>query len=1714
MNDFVDSFAYWLADFGLTNTVLLTVALVALTLMEQPAKRLAVVKGAMLAIALLAGLCAVPGWSLVNLATSLTAQEHPPSDATVVNVGPPAITPTDALEFSLPIAANPATLPVAEAAPRISWSWRSIALVAYSLGSGATFLWLTVGWASAYRLLRDARPVPSEFEDLLSTVLAVAPSRPQLRVSSRIDVAAALGVWRPTVLLPSSWVTGRGTNDLRAVLAHECAHVRNGDLKWLALSRVLNVALWMHPLYLLLRRRMRLEQESLADAAAAELSSRTTYAEQLVAWARTVPLRSRPALASAVGLWESPSQLRRRVALLLDERFAVLRECSRRLRRTTLVAFGLVALLLSAFTLRPTLSAPAEESTLPDHVVEGDRYVLCRVTTDLQRSLLGNAAQPVADASACLIVNAATFAEEPHDQGSPVLKELSTRLATWAQVDDRRLVVQVYVAPSSGDKEFTERKDFAETLSRHLERLASAVGYERVSSSRVHAGDFDWGKFVGKAESLAKPVSTDAEQTVGDERVEVFAVQTFLSRMLVNADCVVNILPIIQQPEAQDFPSQFQESMNEFVPQLKYDQSDTMLLRVQCTDSAEGRLMNWIEDRLGKNRFAAEISFKTCNLSMSYVAESDAGPKREDITGRIVRPDGSPAAGVSVMAYSMVDPDKLSLPHGFERGTTDVEGRFRLSLYSGGKEVLWILPDDYVPQTHVINDRRGDLGNFELTTGLYFHGSVVDEHSQPIPNVWVNAELVAGAAKQRIDMPVADHIQRSSLTDSDGHFDLGPLPSGTFRLGPDELPAEKPGDQNRRPLPAAYLPQRLDLSAASELEELEIKPVESVRIEVHFVDSSGKPVRGNGFFLIGTGPDGHRVALQRRQQGQETVSFVAPKGLTGTIIDFPRSSMRVRRAPDEPWENDWSLDLGTLDRDWREIEAVRYRTPTVAVTAKDEDGKSIADFKPALFYHASDQPGSRTVRRIGEFRGDVNFERQTAGGWQSQHLLPDEVFTLTVTADGYEPFEFTQSIPEGERKTVDAELRRIRQADAGGAAEEADATGEKTNANLESTQHAVVGGGAVNVFVAGNPATPWDYRPNVLAIAVQDEVGKPIEGIEAIVIHTSPKPGERVVVPRAMTNAEGKVEFDGLVDSKRAAALQELEEMSQFPLTQGDIFYVVLRKEGRATVILAASDFTLAGRGVKRSVRMRPAVELSGRVTDWEGKPVVGATVAAGGIAGTFMLEGSNAVKTNADGRYRFRDRVAFNREAANKRIAEQNQWTLGADRDLSKIYPAVYDPAEDSSVSDLYVTHPDYAVTTVQGGDVPGTTDVVMLPAAAIEGRVIEFGSEEPVANVMVKTVGQVASAESSELFHTAGNAQSTIGSLHSAMTRTDAEGRYRLSNLPAGRYDVYAQAPENDIATTDWVCRGINDLVTDAKTSPTSAPDLVVGLGATIRGELVDAATGKPLSVGEPAVVQAVGMFVGGPNQQTVPLQRVSATVDGKFEIRAYPGKLRVYLMVQQSEEDGRPLITYRSTDDAMQSGRVFDMKHGESVEAEFQVWSNANLEALRQKIQAGYEAQASGDPASAVALFGDALEMDPESGSALAARAGALEKLGRDREALADYDAVGKLTSMDPFGYWRMADLLATSNEPEVRDGRRAVEVATKVLDAIRRQPPSVENEVNALALLAAAQAEAGDFEAAAATQREAIEKSPEQRRGEFRERLKLYEAGKAYRREGQR
>jgi len=91
--------------------------------------------------------------------------------------------------------------------------------------------------------------------------------------------------------------------------------------------------------------------------------------------------------------------------------------------------------------------------------------------------------------------------------------------------------------------------------------------------------------------------------------------------------------------------------------------------------------------------------------------------------------------------------------------------------------------------------------------------------------------------------------------------------------------------------------------------------------------------------------------------------------------------------------------------------------------------------------------------------------------------------------------------------------------------------------------------------------------------------------------------------------------------------------------------------------------------------------------------------------------------------------------------------------------------------------------------------------------------------------------------------------------------------------------------------------------------------------------------------------------------------------------------------------------------------------------------------------------------------------------------------------------------------LAWMLATSVDATVRDGRSAVEFAEKAVAATQRKNTAI------LDTLAAAYAEAGQFERAATVQQEAIDLLPDQNQKEdFASRLKLYETNTAYREPG--
>ena len=246
--------------------------------------------------------------------------------------------------------------------PKMSWS--ALLATAHLAGMACIVAWLALGWVASLRLRRTAQPAPANVSAILNELASLdslGSSASQLFTHDRIDVAVALGVWRPMILLPDRWTkqpiaTTAASRIWRTNRRTSSTTICNGS----PLARVLFVALWANPLFWLTKRRLRLDQEALADAAAAEITSRQQYAEQLVAWARDA--RSRPALhlSSAVGLWEGPSQLRQRIAILLDEQLTVLRNCSRRWRLASIALGALVATALSLITLRPGETAPVE----------------------------------------------------------------------------------------------------------------------------------------------------------------------------------------------------------------------------------------------------------------------------------------------------------------------------------------------------------------------------------------------------------------------------------------------------------------------------------------------------------------------------------------------------------------------------------------------------------------------------------------------------------------------------------------------------------------------------------------------------------------------------------------------------------------------------------------------------------------------------------------------------------------------------------------------------------------------------------------------------------------------------------------------------------------------------------------------------------------------------------------------------------------------------------------------------------------------------------------------------------------------------------------------------------------------------------------------------------------------------------------------------------
>lgn len=174
-------------------------------------------------------------------------------------------------------------------------------------------------------------------------------------------------------------------------------------------------------------------------------------------------------------------------------------------------------------------------------------------------------------------------------------------------------------------------------------------------------------------------------------------------------------------------------------------------------------------------------------------------------------------------------------------------------------------------------------------------------------------------------------------------------------------------------------------------------------------------------------------------------------------------------------------------------------------------------------------------------------------------------------------------------------------------------------------------------------------------------------------------------------------------------------------------------------------------------------------------------------------------------------------------------------------------------------------------------------------------------------------------------------------------------------------------------------------------------------------------------------------------------------------------------------------------------------------------AELNVLRQVmpdspdvlLQLGTLYQASGQPERANDAFNHLIDRDPKNTAALRGRADTYLNQGKQVEAIADYEEVLKVDPENSGVLNNLAWVLATSPDEELRDGQRAIELATEACEVTEYK------QAHILSTLAAGYAETGDFETAVDWSTKAVDLGSDQTKGQLEKELESYQAKKPWR-----
>ncbi|MDI6449283.1 M56 family metallopeptidase [Anaerobaca lacustris] len=257
----------------------------------------------------------------------------------------PIATPAQAVDR-----ASPHDTASEDARPTIRW--QSLVLLAWAAVVLALLLLLLQRAWFVRGLVAQTQEAPLSLKTALDQCRRrMGVARPiSLRISPNASSPAVCGLLRPVILIPENLAPRLQPHDLQAVLLHELAHVKRGDLWVNLIQTLLQIVHFYNPLLWLANAMIRRTREQAVDEAVLVAMGETArdYPETLLHVAK-LAFHRRPALSlRLIGVVESKSALRSRIKHILARPFP---------KTARLGIAGLIAIVAIAAVLLPMARA-------------------------------------------------------------------------------------------------------------------------------------------------------------------------------------------------------------------------------------------------------------------------------------------------------------------------------------------------------------------------------------------------------------------------------------------------------------------------------------------------------------------------------------------------------------------------------------------------------------------------------------------------------------------------------------------------------------------------------------------------------------------------------------------------------------------------------------------------------------------------------------------------------------------------------------------------------------------------------------------------------------------------------------------------------------------------------------------------------------------------------------------------------------------------------------------------------------------------------------------------------------------------------------------------------------------------------------------------------------------------------------------------------------